>query len=171
MAIPGGDGLCRDWSDMSKQQTGFVIVMRGRVELSDRSHWQEWLIVARWGDGGEFLSVSRTCIRARGGPAPIGLKPRQTALARQVSMPSWRAKQSFLFVRRLPQGIRLAGEFVRIDGYLRLRCNASDLIGEGRCSAPNRRDWRLSATHVPWVGEFFETANANAALTMTSRTP
>src|SRR5689334_21792979 len=95
--------------DMVPDYAGFVIAMRARLwptgrvsdpavrpggELrapragDDGDATCEWLIVARWGELGRYLSVSRCRAPAAGSAgAPLGLTPRETALAELIAAP------------------------------------------------------------------------------------
>lgn len=152
---------------------GFVIAMRARLELSGAKTRSEWLIVARWGKSGQYLSISCTGVSARGAVAPIGLKPRSTALARLVRVHNGHAENSFSLLQRLPRGVALAGEFLRTEGVVHLGEHANQAAAAGRCM-PGRAHarWRLAAVRVAWAGEFIESptpATTNARLTLGSR--
>lgn len=80
----------------------------------------EWLILARWGRQGEFLSVSFTGIAAPPqGEAPPDLQPRESFLGIALGGPAGGGR-GFLLLRHLPPGLPVAGTFLPTDGYARL---------------------------------------------------
>jgi len=146
---------------MAKKSMGFVVAMHAKLEFANGTRCREWLILARWGGSGQFLSISRTGVRARGGAAPLGLKPRSTALARLMLLPNPRGRLTFLLSPRLPRGIELAGDFIRTEGVVHLYKDAAKASGEGRCTSGRTRGcWRLAAIRAAWSGEFIESSTA-----------
>jgi hypothetical protein len=141
---------------------GFVVAMRARLISATGPACYEWIIVSRWGTGGEHLSIGRTRVPAlRGKTAPIHLAPRQSALASLLRLPPAAAPPIFLFARRQPASVSVAGDFAPAEGYLRLhdRGAALRLRAEGRCVACSIRPaWRVEAVRVAWIGEFIEGA-------------
>jgi hypothetical protein len=139
---------------------GFVMAMRARLTTTRRPRRDEWLIVSRWGVAGEYMSVGRTRFPALPGmDAPIDLRPRQTMLARLLRLPVKPGPHAFLFVRRKPESVSVAGGFAPTEGYVRLHRNGAMLLlcAEGRCFAGALRSpWHIEAVRVPWIGEFFE---------------
>ena len=129
--------------------------MRARIWRPYRAPSKEWIIVSRWGDGGEYLSLARTLVPAPGGsPMPIGLAPRHTALAMLSAAPADIGLQRFLIVRDLPSSIGVAGRFLALDGCVGLRCDASNLRLRGQGICKDAHPWRLQAARVPWTDEF-----------------
>jgi hypothetical protein len=124
----------------------------------DRAPRREWLIVSRWGEGGRFLSISRCLIPVVTASAPFGLSPVETALAVLIPAPGAERTPGFLFARRLPARMVLAGTFMPVEGYacLRHRTGRLRLTAEGRCM-PRADAWRLDASQEPWDGEFLDT--------------
>src|SRR5581483_3569868 len=92
-------------------RNGFVVAMRAKILTARDSPWQEWIIVSRWGSGGEHLSISRTRVSAAPGVAPIQLAPRQTALAGLLRLPADGVPATFLLVQAVPGSISIAGDF------------------------------------------------------------
>lgn len=141
---------------------GFVMGMRARLTTTWSPAWDEWIIVSRWGEAGEHLSVGRTKIPALPGQdAPIDLTPRQTALASLLRLPFDSGPPTFLFVQRQPVSVSVAGRFASAEGYVRLhgRDARSRLRAEGRCLAgASRPAWHIEAVRVAWIGEFIEGA-------------
>jgi hypothetical protein len=140
---------------------------------------REWLVVARWGVQGEFLTLSST----RSPPplgraaAPIGLSPRCTCLGILAAEDPADGASSFILVRRLPAGVVVAGTFAPADGFVRVLGDGPTLSLSGaarhaRCigwSGPasactdgpdpvlqshSPAAWHIDAQRRPWVGEF-----------------
>ncbi|HXT81946.1 MAG TPA: hypothetical protein VN702_20470 [Acetobacteraceae bacterium] len=166
---------------------GFVIALAGEVGTASYERpnrilreRREWLIAARWGRDGEYVSLSSTrqtpdtC-----SPAPIGLVPRITCLGVLLSPGGKEDVDTFLLVRRLPPGITVAGTFSPAYGYVRLygpvgnlrltaaarhsadvgrrdggliACNSSQEVACRRTGA----SWHIDARRRPWAGEFVE---------------
>ncbi len=140
---------------------GFVVAMRTRIWRPGRARLQEWIIVSRWGDGGRYLSLARTLVRAPGNcPLPIGLAPRQTALAILREALAGGAPQSFRIALELPCGIGVAGRFLALHGCLVLSGAGGNLRLHGHGICADGRPWRLWATRVPWTDEFLQAAPA-----------
>jgi hypothetical protein len=141
---------------------GFVMAMRARLTTAKRKPWYEWIIVSRWGTAGEHLSVGWTKVAAPPrGSAPIDLMPRQTALAGMLRLPCNSRPRTFLFAQWQPVSLSVAGDFVPIEGYVRLhgRGAALRLRAEGRRIADAMHSaWRVDAVRVAWIGEFIESA-------------
>jgi hypothetical protein len=140
--------------------SGFVTAMRAEILTSSGPPQREWIIVARWGLRGEYLSVSRTeRLAAPARVAPIDLTPRRTSLARMIWPPLVRDHSTFLFMERRPPLINVAGAFMSARGYVQLRRKGSalGLYAEGRFITHGiRATWRLQAVRGPWVGEFVD---------------
>lgn len=141
-----------DWS-------GFVVAMRARLRQDATQVRREWLIVARWGEGGQYLSISRCLLPAApGAGAPLALAPRETALAVLLPVPRSEHAPGFLFVRRLPPRMVVAGTFVPLEGFARLRARGTRLAltAEGRSPRAGAGAWRLDGVRAPWGGEFLD---------------
>jgi hypothetical protein len=138
--------------------------MRAKVTTAKRQPWYEWIIVSRWGAEGEHLSVGRTNVPASPGKsAPIHLMPCQTALAGLLGTPPVSGPRTFLFVQQKPPSFSVAGDFVPVEGYVRLHGLGAvpRLRAEGRCIAVAMRSaWRVEAVRAAWIGEFIESAVA-----------
>ena len=136
-------------------ESGFVVAMRARVWRPGRARSTEWIIVSRWGEGGKYLSLARTLVRAPGNsPMPIGLAPRHTALAILNMAPAEIGLQRFLIARTLPSSIGVAGRFLALDGCVGLRVEPGNLRLHGQGICGDARPWRLRAARVPWTDEF-----------------
>jgi hypothetical protein len=162
--------------------TGFVIAMAANIEFAACAlpsrilhRTAEFLIVSRWGDDGEFLSVSRTgAASGSADDAPIGLSPVSTWVGLLLSEEAGETESRFLLLRRLPEGLLVAGSFIPAEGYLRLTRDIATLHlkAEGRhadCldrqisaqddAADEPRPsaaiaWHIAAVRRPWSGEF-----------------
>jgi hypothetical protein len=141
-------------------RSGFVLAMRAQVRQAEGGALREWLIVSRWGEGGRYLSLSRCLVHAvPGATAPIALTPRETMLATLLPVPRSERTPSFLFLRKLPPRIVLAGIFLPVDGYARLQGSDArmHLTAEGRYTrARGGGAWRMDGLRAPWPGEFLE---------------
>ena len=139
---------------------GFVIAMRARLTTTRSPPREEWIIVSRWGEAGEYLSIGRTKVPVVAGQdAPIDLTPHQTALALMLRLPFNSGPPTFLFVQRQPAALTVAGRFASAEGYVRLHGDdaMSRLRAEGRCLAGTFRSaWHLEAVRAAWIGEFVE---------------
>jgi hypothetical protein len=163
----------------------FVLAMR--AELADAPYGapyatepaqREWLIISRWGQSAEYLTLSRTGIAADDSvQAPEGLYPRETFLGVRVASPP--TEPCFLLLRHQPCGTAVAGDFVPSDGFIRLSgpTGALRLTGAGRHAllrgvrngstiyadvpwppegAAGAQAWAITAMRCPWRGEFVE---------------
>lgn len=139
---------------------GFVVAMRASFTTANQDSRKEWIVVSRWGAGGEFLSVARTELDASQERAPIDLTPRQSAIGLLLSVPSREhGSATFLFCQRLPDGMPVAGHFVPAQGCARLTGSglAVELFAEGRfVGQGGAADWQVEAVRAPWIGEFVE---------------
>jgi hypothetical protein len=136
---------------------GFVLAMRARICSDEREPRDEWLIVARWGSSGEFLSIAKTLVPAPTDlPVPIGLAPRLTALAVRRNRASGGDMQRFGFTNVLPAGTAVAGQFLATHGEVRLHFadGGPSLCGEGHCASLGA--WRVQATWAAWDDEFVQ---------------
>jgi hypothetical protein len=100
-----------------------------------RATSNEWLIVARWGRDGEYLTVSRTGMgRGAGSTAPINLAPTTTCIGMLTpygdeyggdehghDMHGSSVSDLFTLTRHLPEGVTVAGVFTPAEGFIRLR--------------------------------------------------
>jgi hypothetical protein len=140
---------------------GFVVAMRAKLLGTPRLAMYEWIIVSRWGNGGDHLSISWTSLPGRAGVAPIHLVPRHTAVAvRQDPFPG-RAPATFVLTAALPEGMTVAGDFLPARGYVRLYGSGTRLRvrSKGQSLKPDIRSaWRIVATRQAWIGEFIEGA-------------
>ena len=138
---------------------GFVVAMRAKLIAESYPETQEWLIVSRWGTGGEHLSMAWTALTAVAGDAPIGLMPRQTALAIQDGGACSGLRTTFRLASALPDRLSVAGAFVPAQGYIRLYGEGPRLHirSEGTCTRSGIRDpWHIEADRASWIGEFVE---------------
>ena len=123
------------------------------------SLWRpEWLIVARWGRSGEYVSISRTDEIAATNETPILLLPKRTIIA-MAHRKTRQYPAAFRLITSVPDGITVGGTFIPVIGRAFL-CNTS-LGLHLRCKAfPSdcgaQVEWNLDAVSVPWIGEFIE---------------
>ncbi len=121
-----------------------------------------WLILARWGPAGAWLTVAEATEVARGhngGPddtAPPSLHPRATWVG---SLASETAEEGaiFLLAREAPTGFPIAGRFRPAEGYARLTTAADGLhltlLARGLAETGRPpRSWHLRAAQRPWLG-------------------
>jgi hypothetical protein len=165
-------------------QSGFVVAMTADIGVSryDRPsgiirHVKRWLIVSRLGQDGEHLTVSDTRVACNGSEcAPLGLTPANSLLGVLLSQAP-NGDCVFLFSRRRPEPLKIAGTFFPAEGYVRLRgpLSALQLFAEGRHAhsrgvrdgqeirndiadpAPNSKlakAWHVDAVRRPWSGDF-----------------
>lgn len=140
---------------------GFVVAMRAKLSIEEGAVWREWIIAARWGTEGNYLSIARTFLPAPPArSAPIELVPRETALATVLRLPPISATETFLLARWPLFEVSLAGDFVPAEGFVQLRARGAviGLRAEGRCIHGTRLAWRAEAVRVPWIGDFIEEA-------------
>lgn len=138
--------------------TGFVVAMRvtGVVDASGPGQAPDWLILARWGPGGRWLSVAEATEVAHGhngGPddtAPPSLHPRATWFATLASETAAEGA-IFLLARDPPEGFPLAGGFRPAEGFARLGAAAGGLRLTLLARGPGRT-WHLRAGQRPWLG-------------------
>ncbi|MBL6453922.1 hypothetical protein JMJ55_01220 [Belnapia sp. T6] len=161
---------------------GFAMAMRGSLAFApyDAPHHSgpataEWLILCRWGEEGEYLSIARAGPAGDPGEAeaPIGLRPQATFLGLRMAGEG----HQFLLLRHCPPGLSLAGVFHPSDGIARLAgpAGALRLEAAGRYAhlrgrrggeevradvpdppegSPEATAWNLQATRIRWLGEF-----------------
>ncbi len=177
---------------MSLGYVGFVVAMAAEIGTARpcqsqrrRETSNEWLIVARWGRDGEYLTVSRTGMgRGVGAMAPIDLAPTMTCIGMltpdtgdlAVGAHGAAASDLFTLTRHLPEGVTVAGVFAPADGFIRLRGPVEAMLltasardtggptiapvdaarpGIGAC-ADLAATWNIRASRQPWDGEFIE---------------
>ncbi len=168
-------------------QSGFVVAMAADIGVSryDRPDGiirrvRRWLIVSRIGYDGEHLTVSDTRISCAGSAeAPLGLNPVNSLLGVLLSQAS-NGDCVFLFSRRRPEPLKIAGTFFPAEGYVRISGPIStlQLHAEGRHAhsrgthdgqeirndiadpAPNSKlakAWHVEAVRRQWSGDFVPT--------------
>ncbi len=119
----------------------------------------EWLIVSRWGDSGEHLSIGWTSQPAATTEAPIHLIPNKTSLAVLRREADAETPVTFDLAPALPDQVTVAGDFVPAQGYVRLYGTGPKLRVrlKGQCLATAIRNmWHVEATRAAWLGEFIE---------------
>jgi hypothetical protein len=122
------------------------------------------MIVSRWGTRGEYLSFAWTSRPAHLGTAPIGLMPRQTALAIRQDRSAACLPATFALASALPDRITVAGDFVPAKGSARIFGFGTKLrlLSEGQCLKPSiRAPWNVDAVRARWIGEFIESLPAS----------
>lgn len=162
-------------------KTGFLVAMAANIGFAACAlpsrilhEAREYLIVARWGDEGEFISISRADIlRNTAGAGSIVLEPTETWLALLLSEDPGGAESRFLLLRALPEGTKVAGKFLPAEGYVLLQGDvaALSLKAEGRHAdcvdrhlsiESDRADpagpseaiaWHVEAVQCPWPGD------------------
>ena len=165
-------------------EKGFVLAMAASSAFSEygrptavHRRRREWIVVSRWGEEGEFLSVSTAgeCLDGME-LAPGGLKPHNTLLGLLVPDASEGPSSTFLLVRQPPWPLRLAGVFFPAEGYARLEGPAGKLKLSARVryshsrgfedgreilkdvpdpapAAPEAMAWLIDAERRPWIGD------------------
>ena len=146
---------------------GFVVAMRAKIASGDGAVSREWIVVSRWGEGLEYLSIARTFAPVGHGQGPpLRVAPRWTLLARLLRLPGAMVRPTFLFAAGLPVDMSLAGMFTPAEGHVRLSGpqDAPGLRAEGRyLEQPGQPAWRMEGRRAPWFGEFIERAPAEAS--------
>ena len=166
---------------------GFVLAMRASVSFALygtphllRACGPAWILVSRWGNSGELMTLSWTGAGVEPGDAaaPPDLAPRLTCLGLLMVGPDARPGCDFLLTRRQPGRIPVAGTFLPCEGYACLEARESGLhlTATGRHGGRGRRTsrlpaaspcaatgcmpdaatphaWRLSAQAGRWIGE------------------
>jgi len=81
---------------------------------------QEWLIISRWGDNGEFLTVSDTKSEKKPEDinAPKDLTENQTMIC--VLIQEFEDEAHFLMVRKDYDKLIIRGNYYPVDGYCKL---------------------------------------------------
>jgi hypothetical protein len=158
---------------------GFVVAMRAQVWPApyDRPFLRapqgrpEWLIVARWGVRGEYLTIGEAGPAGAAEAAPIGLRPRRTLFGLLAEEEPGRRAGLFLLMRALPESVPVAGLFAPAEGFARLRrvpggglrltAIGRDVAGGEAAGGPAapRGDagaWAIRAERRPWTGELLD---------------
>jgi len=171
-------------------QGGFVVAMAATVGIADYEKPAEiirrlrrWAVVSRFGAENEYLTVS---VAEAMGPqeqteGPIGLTPAKTVVGLLLSEDEPNGESTFLLLRRLPPGIKIAGLYFPAEGYaqisgtfdsLQLRTKGRHAHSRGflkgqdiRIDVPDPAPgakwtmaWHIEAARRPWAGEFFASA-------------
>lgn len=81
---------------------------------------QEWLIISRWGDNGELLTVSDTKSEKKADDikAPKDIEENQTMIC--VLVQEFENEAYFLMVRKDYDKLTIKGKYYPVDGYCRL---------------------------------------------------
>jgi hypothetical protein len=146
-------------SGCTNKSNGFVVAMRAKLINTPHPARFEWVIVSRWGEAGERLSIGWTAAPALSGEAPINLTPNATSLA--VCPPETAADTpaTFHLAPSLPEQVTVAGSFVPAKGYVRLYGTGAKLRVQlkGLClSCAVHSIWHVEAIRAAWLGEFIE---------------
>ena len=171
-------------------QGGFVVAMAATVSIANYAKPAEiirqlrrWAVVSRFGPENEYLTVSvaEAMLSQEQIEGPIGLAPAKTVLGVLLSEDESNRESTFLLLRRLPPGIKIAGLFFPAEGYaqisgafdsLQLRTkgrhahsrgllNGQDIRIDVPDPAPGAKwtmAWHIEAARRPWAGEFFSSA-------------
>lgn len=132
---------------------GFVVALRARLTDAYDAGRPEWMIAARWGNDGEYLSFAWTGTPVITTEAPRSLRPIRTALAWR---PDWLATPHWLLRATLPDGVGVASAFVPAQGHVTVSGDL-DIVSEGYdLRDAVRSAWRIEGARTPWIGEFVE---------------
>jgi hypothetical protein len=163
---------------------GFVVAMRAQVWpapydrpflRASQSH-SEWLIVARWGARGEYLTVGEAGPAEAAEAAPIGLQPRRTLFGLLAEEEPKRGASLFLLLRALPEAVPVAGAFAPAEGFARLRRTPGGglrlaAIGRdvangapGAVAPGGACAWAMRAERRPWTGELLDDGGCSRPL-------
>ena len=180
----------QEWHDaapvkvQSMLEKGFVLAMSANIAFSEygkptaiHGRAREWIVVSRWGEEGEYLSISTAgeC-QDNALSAPGGLKPRNTLLGLLVSDSPDEPSSTFLLVRQPPRSVQLAGVFFPAEGYAHLEGPAGQLRLSARVryshsrgfengreilkdvpdpapAAPEAMAWLIDAERCSWIGD------------------
>ena len=147
---------------------GFVVAMAAEIGTARpcqpqqrRETSNEWLIVARWGRDGEYLTMSRTGMgRGAGTTAPISLAPTTTCIG--VLTPNRddlggdtqgsSVSDLFTLTRYLPDGVTVAGVFAPADGFIRLRGPVEAMLLTASARDPGSRTIPVDAAERTALG-------------------
>jgi hypothetical protein len=146
---------------LNTRSLGFVVAMRAKLTNTPHPPCFEWVIVSRWGTGGEHLSIGWTAQPALSGEAPINLAPVKTSLALRPPQTAADTPAMFILAPALPNEITVAGDFLPAEGYVHLYGRGAKLRVslKGLClSCPVRSYWEVEAARAAWLGEFIEPA-------------
>ena len=180
---------------------GFVVAMAAEIGIGTyerpyhlhRSR-KEWLIVARWGAQGEYLTIGLTHSTPDAtSAAPVGLTPRRTFLGIRVSGSDPGDDGPFLLANVLPPDVPVLGTFIPAQGYIRLLGPARDpcltawVLSPGGSLCPEAQSrgglpgnsaaphagmaYYIEANRRYWAGEFLERAMAPLGAARAIRTP
>src|ERR1700761_3752474 len=138
---------------------GFVVAMRAKLINALYPERFEWVIVSRWGNDGDHLSIGWTEEPALLGEAPLHLTPNKTSLAVLPPETATATPTTFQLAPRLPNRVTVAGEFLPAEGYVRLYGAGMSLRVRVKgqalsCAVPST--WEVEATRAAWLGEFIE---------------
>jgi hypothetical protein len=142
---------------------GFVVAMRAKLINVPLPARFEWLIVSRWGNHLQHLSIGWTSQTAATDEAPMNLTPNKTSLAVLPDETDAQTPTTFHLAPALPGRVTVAGDFVPAAGRVRLYGIGSKLRVrlKGHCllgHVPNT--WLVEATRAAWIGEFIEPRRA-----------
>lgn len=138
---------------------GFVVAMRAKLINLPLPARFEWLIVSRWGNHLQHLSIGWTSQPATAGEAPMNLTPSKTSLAVQPEVADAETPATFHLAPALPGQVTVAGDFAPAEGLVRLYGTGPQLRVRLKgqclsCEVPNT--WLIEATRANWIGEFIE---------------
>jgi hypothetical protein len=165
-------------------EKGFVLAMLADSAISEYGRptvihrkSREWIVVSRWGEEGEYLSISTAgeCVENTES-APSGLKPRKTLLGLLVSESSSEPSSTFLLVRQRPRPVQLAGVFFPAEGFAHLQGPAGSLrlsvraryshsrgfengreilkdVPDPAPASPEAMAWLVDAERRSWIGD------------------
>ena len=145
------------------QSHGFVVAMRAKLINLPLPARFEWLIVSRWGDNLQHLSIGWTSQPAATDEAPMNLTPNKTSLAVLPDMQDAQTPATFHLAPALPGQVTVAGDFAPAEGLVRLYGIGPKLRVRLKgqclsCDVPNT--WLVEATRAAWIGEFIEPRSA-----------
>lgn len=170
-------------------QGGFVVAMAATVSIANYDkpaeiirRMRRWAVVSRFGPDNEYLTVSvAEAMQPEQAEGPIGLTPAKTVLGVLLAEDAASGGSTFLLLRHLPRGLKVAGLYFPAEGYaqvsgaagtLHLRTQGRHAHSRGlldghdvRIDVPDPAPgakwtmaWHIEAAHRPWAGEFFASA-------------